>query len=283
MLLALDDIALPASAADLAAKEAALRARLAGLGRVAVAYSGGVDSALVLAVAVAELGERATALTAVSPSYAARELAAARDLAARLGARHVEIRTAEVQDPRYAENSAARCYWCKDIVYHALADHASAQGLGALVDGMNREDTAEHRPGRQAAAERGVLSPLDEAGFAKAEVRALARRLGLAVWSKPAMACLSSRIPYGSPVTLAALQRIEAAEAALADLGFRQVRVRHHEERAVVEVGRDELERAFGREPELLEAVRRAGYAAAELDPEGYRPGRLNDVLHPGP
>lgn len=279
MLLAVDDIALPETPADLDAKEAALVARLRAFGRVAVAYSGGVDSALLLAVAVRALGDGAVALTAVSPSLPARERADAERLAAAIGARHVLIETSETSDPRYVENTAARCYFCKDVVYHALADHAAAHDLGVLVDGMNRDDTGDHRPGRQAAAERGVLSPLDEAGFGKADVRALARRLGLPAWSKPAAACLSSRIPYGSPVTVAALGQIEAAEDALHDLGFAQVRVRHRADLACVEVAPEDLDRAFAQRAAIVAALRSAGYLHVALDLEGYRTGSLNAVL----
>jgi pyridinium-3,5-biscarboxylic acid mononucleotide sulfurtransferase len=281
MLLAVDDIALPDAPPDLDEKAAALAANLLALGRVAVAYSGGVDSALLLAVAVETLGDAAVALTAVSPSLPAREQAAAERLAADLGARHVLIATHETADPRYVANTAARCYFCKDVVYHDLADYAAAHDLGVLVDGMNRDDRGDHRPGRQAAAERGVRSPLDEAGFTKADVRALARRLGLPVWSKPAMACLSSRIPYGTPVTAGALRQIEAAEAALHDLGFRQVRVRQRDDLACVEVAPMDLDRAFGERDAIVGALRAAGYLHVALDLEGYRTGSLNAVLGP--
>lgn len=281
--LSLDpDMTSPLDPDALAAKEGALRALLRDLGRVAVAYSGGVDSALVLAVAVEELGDKAVALTAVSPSLPAREREAAARLAADLGVRQITLETDEVSDPRYAENTASRCYFCKDVAYRELGDYAAAHDLGVLVDGMNRDDTGDHRPGRHAAKAQGVRSPLDEAGFGKADVRALARRLGLAIWSKPAAACLSSRIPYGTPVTVAALGQIERAEAALADLGFGQLRVRHRDDLACVEIAPEDLERAFQERAAIVAAVRAAGYLHVALDLEGYRSGSLNAVLGGG-
>ena len=279
MLLSVDDVAGPLPPAALADRERRLRACLGDLGRVAVAYSGGVDSALVLAVAVAELGEGATALTAVSESLARRERDAAARLAAELGARHVEIETDEVRDPRYAENSAARCFYCKDVVYEALGNYAARHDLGTLVDGMNVDDTAAHRPGRHAAAAWGVHSPLADAGFRKADVRALARRLGLSVWSKPAVACLSSRVPYGHAVTPEILAQVEAAEAVLFALGCREVRVRHHDAVARIEVGPAELERVVAHREAIVAALVALGYDHVALDLAGYRPGSLNAAI----
>jgi uncharacterized protein len=279
MMLSVDDLGLPPAAAALDARARRLAAILRRLGRVAVAFSGGVDSALLLAVATGELGEAVVALTAVSESLAERERAAAAALAKRLGVRHVQIPTAEVHDPRYVENTAARCFYCKDIVYQALADFVRAHELGVLVDGMNRDDTADHRPGRAAAAALGVQSPLDEAGFTKAEVRALARRLGLPVWQKPAMACLSSRIPYGTPVTVEALAQVEAAEAALFGLGFQQVRVRHHGPVARIELDEHDLGPALARRAAIVAALRALGYDHVALDLAGYRRGSLNAAI----
>jgi uncharacterized protein len=278
-VLPVDAVALPVDEAALAAKEAEVAARLKALGRVAVAYSGGVDSALLLALAAETLGGGATALTARSASLAGREMKAARDLAKRLGVRHVIVDTDEVADPRYAENTPARCYFCKDVVYRSLADYALTHDLGPLVDGMNRDDTDDHRPGRRAAREQGVLSPLFDAGLRKSEVRHLARRRELPVWSKPAMACLSSRIPYGERVTPEKLARIEAAEEAIADLGCATVRVRHHGALARIEVAPGEIGLLVEHRSEVVAALRRLGFRHVALDLEGYQSGSLNRAV----
>jgi uncharacterized protein len=259
------------NAAARAAKAAALRAALRALGRVAVAFSGGVDSALLLAAAIDALGDRAVAVTALSESFASREREAAVRLAADLGAAHHLVNTAEVHDPRYRANTEARCYFCKDVVYRALADFVTRHDLGVLVDGMNRDDTAEHRPGRRAAEEIGVRSPLYEAGLTKADVRELARQRGLPVWDKPAMACLSSRVAYGEAVTPAKLARIEAAEQVLYDLGCNTVRVRQNGDTARIEVAPDEIATVVAARTPVNDALRALGFDRVEIDRRGYR------------
>jgi uncharacterized protein len=263
-------IDLAPDAGALAGAEAAVIARLRSLAPVAVAFSGGVDSALVLSLAVEAAGARALALTAVSPSLPERELAACRDLARRLGARHELVPTGEVEDGRYAANTDARCYWCKDIVYAALGDHAERHGYGALVDGMNADDTLEHRPGRAAAEEHGVVSPLFEASLGKAAVRALARRRGLAVWAKPAMACLSSRIATGQPVTVAMLNLVEAAEEVVLSYGCRQVRVRVHGDMARIEASAADLPLLLRRADDADRSLRALGFAHVVVDLRPY-------------
>lgn len=263
---------------DLEAKYRVLMDHLARLGRVLVAFSGGVDSSFVLRAAVEACGERVLAVTAVSPAVPAREVTEAKALAAALGARHRLLRTAEMADPNYVANPATRCYFCKRELYARLADLAAAEGHATVVDGVNRDDLADWRPGRIAAAERGVLSPLAEANFTKAEVRAASRALGLPTWDKPAQPCLASRFPYGTPITIGGLRRVERAEALLRQHGFRELRVRHCGEAARVEVAPEEL-------PRLLEPVRQAavtaalqglGYRTVTVDPEGFRSGKLN-------
>jgi uncharacterized protein len=244
---------------------------------VAVAYSGGVDSALLLRVAHECLGERVAALTAVSPSLPQHELREAQAIAAQIGAGHVLVESHEVEDPRYLANSPSRCYFCKINVYDQLLDYARANGYLALVDGTNLDDTADHRPGRQAALERGVRSPLQEAGLTKAEVRQLARRYGLPNWDKPAAACLSSRLPYGTPITIALLVQVEQAEAALRRLGFGQLRVRHHDQVARIEVDPADFQAILAAREQIVAALRQLGYTHITLDLAGFRSGSLNE------
>ncbi len=263
------------------ARIARLRSLLAEFEQVVVCFSGGVDSGYLLAEAGGVLGDRTVALTAVSPSLAAEEGAAARRLAERLGARHLLVDTAEVDDPRYAANPVNRCYFCKVEVYgRAVREAARLGDHYQVVDGFNVDDRGDHRPGRQAAKEHGVRSPLDESGFTKADVREAARRLGLPVWNKPALACLSSRFPYGTAITPERLTQVAACERVLREHGFLVCRVRYFGERARIEVDPAEVSRF--RDAALLADVtarfRAAGFREVEVDPEGYRQGALNEL-----
>lgn len=268
-------------AADLQRKAAALDARLAALGSVLVAYSGGVDSAFLAITAARVLGPGALSVTADSPSYPERHRQMALQTARRFSLRHEFIQTSEVERPEYRANPANRCYYCKHELYTHLTAIARERGIAAVADGSNADDRGDYRPGRQAAREFGVVSPLDEAGLTKDEIRALARAAGLATWDEPASACLSSRIPYHSEVTVEKLRTIEAAETVLRELGFRVFRVRHHDTIARLELARDEIQRAL--EPELSEIIdrrlRAIGYAHVTIDLRGYRLGSLNEAL----
>ncbi|MYD87320.1 MAG: ATP-dependent sacrificial sulfur transferase LarE [Acidobacteria bacterium] len=261
------------------AKIAHLRRLLTDLDRVVVCFSGGVDSGYLLAEAVSVLDNRAVALTAVSPSLAPEEGTAARRLAEQLGARHLLVDTAEVDDPRYAANPANRCYFCKVEVYGRAVHEALRLGGHRVVDGFNVDDRGDHRPGRQAAKEHGVRSPLDDAGFTKADIREAARRLGLPVWNKPALACLSSRFPYGTAITPERLTRVAACERVLREHGFSICRVRYFDERARIEVAPAEVARFH--DAALLADVtarfRAAGFREVEVDPAGYRQGAMNE------
>ena len=267
--------------ADLAAKAAALDARLAALGSVLVAYSGGVDSAFLGITANRVLGDRSICVTADSPSYPDRHRDLAIGTARAFHLRHEMVRTSEIDNPDYRANPANRCYYCKHELYTQLTGLARARGFAAVADGSNADDRGDYRPGRQAAREFGVVSPLDDVGLTKAEIRELARRAGMTTWDEPASACLSSRIPYHSEVTEEKLRTIEAAERVLRDLGFRICRVRHHDTLARLELGRDEIARAL--EPETADAIDRGlralGYAHVTVDLRGYRLGSLNDAL----
>jgi pyridinium-3,5-biscarboxylic acid mononucleotide sulfurtransferase len=261
-------------------KERALRNTLSSLGSVIVAYSGGVDSAYLACVAHDTLGPRALAVTADSPSYPEHHRQMAVEIAARFGLRHEIIRTQELERPEYRANPANRCYFCKHELYTHLS-RIAADRHAVVVDGNNADDRGDYRPGRQAAREFGVRSPLDEANLEKSEIRELSRRLGLPYWDEPASACLSSRIPYHSEVTDEKLRTIERAEQVLHALGFRVCRVRHHDDLARIELGRDEVARALDPETArtIVRELKTVGYRYVTIDLQGYRLGSLNEGL----
>lgn len=264
---------------DIDALRRELEREIARFGSVVVGFSAGVDSSVVAAAAAAALGERALAVTAITETITEEDLLLAGEIAGRIGIPHEWIEYNELEIPSYAENPANRCYFCKDALYERLLALAAAHPDGVILDGTNADDAGDYRPGRQAAHEHGVRSPLLELGIGKEAVRELARSYGLPNHDKPSAPCLSSRVPYGTPITRELLLRIGAAERALRELGFRELRVRHHGDVARIELLREDFPRAVDLAAEIDRRLRDAGYRYVSLDLKGFRSGSLNESL----
>jgi pyridinium-3,5-biscarboxylic acid mononucleotide sulfurtransferase len=278
-----EDVKMGSTVSALEERLKQLEGIVAPYGSALVAFSGGVDSSLALAIAARALPkDRVLAVTSNNETYLPSELDLARDFAATLGVEHLVVNTRELDDPNYASNPTNRCYFCKSTLYSDLAKLASERGYACVVDGANKDDEGDYRPGRKAAKELGVVSPLSVAGVGKAEVRELAKHLGLPSWDKPALACLSSRFPYGQEITPEKLSQVARAEEFLRKEGFRQVRVRHHGEIARLEVAPAEMERAFALREEISAELKDAGFLYVTLDLAGYRSGSLNAALGKG-
>ena len=266
---------------ELAEKMDRLRAALRETGSAAVAFSSGVDSTFLLRVAHEELGDRVVAVTARSRSFPKRELDEAEEFCRSEGVRHEIIDSDELDIPGFAENPPDRCYHCKRALFGKLVAFAQANGFNAVLEGSNKDDDGDYRPGRRAIKELGVRSPLNEVGLTKTEIRAMSRKMGLPTWSKPSFACLASRFPYGERITAAGLERVERAERWLLDagLGLSQLRVRSHGDVARIEVPPDDIQRISARAGEIAVALKGFGFAYVALDLQGYRTGSLNETL----
>ena len=262
-------------------KEKQLESNIKSMGSVLVAFSGGVDSTLVLAVAHSVLGKNVLAVTAQSPSLPMRELSATKELADHIGVEHLIIQTDEMSSPKYIQNPVDRCYYCKSELYGKLEKIAAERKFNHIVNGINLDDMGDHRPGIGAAREADVKSPLCDAEFCKQDVRDLSKKLGLSTWEKPAMACLSSRIPYGQEVTERKLSMIEQAEDFLLAMGFKQLRVRHHGDIARIEFNKEDISRFFSNG--LADTVQRKftdiGFNFTTVDIAGFKSGRLNESI----
>jgi len=254
--------------------------RLAGLGSIMVAFSGGVDSALVLRAALAVVPGKVLAATGLSASYAEEEIAEAKAVAAQLGASHIMVETMELTDPRYADNTHQRCFFCKTELYGKMQARAAELGFDTIVDGTNADDLGDFRPGLRAANQLNVVSPLAEAGMTTSDIRAAAREWGVPIWNKPAAACLSSRFQYGDPITVEKLRQVASAETGLRRLGLKGFRVRHQDETARLEIPLDQFPLVLEHRSAIVDAVRQAGYRYVTLDLEGFRSGSMNEVLN---
>jgi uncharacterized protein len=246
---------------------------------VIVAYSGGIDSTLLLNIAHDVLGEQAIGITAVSASMPRSELDEACAIAKIIGSKHILIESHELEDQRYIENPSNRCYFCKMDVYTQMVEYSQQHGYRYILDGTNADDLNDHRPGRQAALEKGLRSPLMEVGFTKADIRILARQFELPNWNKPSAACLSSRIPYGTPIEISILHQIEHAEDLLHQMGFSQVRVRYHDQIARIEMEIDDFSAALDKRLEITSGIKALGFSYITLDLNGFRSGSMNEVL----